>query len=106
MPAINWTPELITKLAHTARNHTIRETALAMGLTYETTQIKLKELGIKPKRAKWHSLYPQRLSSKTPITFPTFEDHPDGDKDRHMGRRPQREYAQSLTGCAAMECMG
>lgn len=93
-------------LALRVKTQRVGQIARAYNISTHMIYRKLKELGIEPPRVQQSEhVRPERVVL-VPVSFPTFTDHPNGDKDRHMGRRPQKQYAISLTGNAGALCCG
>lgn len=113
-----WTAGRVFMLRNLAPNYTPTEIADRLNCSDADVCRKLEELNIthpprpipKTEPAKilpeGSRANPQKYVKLAPVTFPMFEDHPDADKDRYRGRKPQPQSVQSQIGCSALMCVG
>ena len=108
-PAINWTTEKDLDLAILNATHTPREIAALWGISAEIIRKRLYIIGVKPLYRKGdHKSGPAPRSFIKP-RWPEgmrFEDHPDGDRDKHLGRVPGKQYRYSLLGNSSAMMVG
>lgn len=99
-----WPPDRVAKLvALHATGASLMSLRKRLGGTVDAIKVKLDEMGL-PYRVACRTHYYTAPVKLEPVRFPQFEDVAVPDADKHTGRRPQREYDESLTGCTAEWC--
>jgi hypothetical protein len=102
-----WTPHLIARALHLNKTEVIETIAVDIGCSTETVRMKLIALSVQPfKRPKHNSANNSVLKPPKEQYQGRYEDHPDADRDRWVGRRPTKRVVYSQTGCSAEMCVG
>lgn len=98
-----WNDDKVAALtALAAKGLTYNEIAVSMNHGVHGIINKLHSLGLSARR----KTNPAKRVMLDQMPAVRFSDIANPDRDRWVGRAPQREYGGSLTGCAGQMCVG
>ncbi len=105
-PVYRWNFERERDLALRVKTQSVSDIARAINVSADAIYRKLKELEIEPPRIQQSAYVRPEPVVLQPVRFPQFCDIERPDRDRYVGKKPQRQHAVSLTGNAAQLCAG